>query len=946
VAAGLAPLEGRTAELEAVEAFLDRVELGPSSLVLEGEAGIGKTTLWGAGVAAARLRHYRILLCRPVEAETKMAFAALTDLVQPLLDDVLVHLPGPQKRAIEIALLRADGEGLPPDARAIGMGLLTVLRTAAAEGPLVLAIDDIQWLDGPSAGALEFALRRLTGEPVALLASLRIGDKRKLPLDLHLVAPAGSRRLLVRAVDQTVLDRILRRHLQADFRPPTVRRLHAASGGNPFFALEIGRELLERGEPPPGASLPIPGNLHSLIHGRLARLPRATREALTAAALLSHPTVELVGRGRADRLKPAVDGGVITIERSAIRFSHPLIASTLVADTPDEDRRHLHRDLANVVHDAEERARHLALSVAEPDEEVAAALEDAALAAAGRGAPSAAAELAEQACELTPVADVVHAQRRKMLAAQQLVFAGDYPRADRLLREAVGALTASPLRARGLLWLGLVEAMGMGRWDDSFITHEQAVAEAGDDLRLQFETERQLGWSMLANIRAGGAEPHLRRALELAERLQDRVALAESLAEVADLEFELGLGIREDLIDRALSLNTLHEHARMARHPLWALMNIFILSAQYERARTALNSLLAISRDRGEETAVPWILFKMAQVDVAAGNWPRAADLARQAHDLSVQTAQETMRSNALSLTAELAGYTGRVDEARAFFLKQPTRDRERWLIGRAVLGMLELSEGDPSTAWEHLKSMPEAVHQLGLEEPTVIPFWADAIEALIGLGRLDEARPFLDWLEERGRALERPWARATGGRCRALFLAAQGDFAAAVAAADAALTAHEELPMPYELARTLLAKGMIERRAKKKLPARESLQAALRIFEALGAARWADRTRGELQRIGGRSRSKGLTETEQRVADLVAAGHSNREIARAMFLSVKTVEANLSRIYAAVGVSSRTELAHALLTEPARERAAEAAADQTEGFPGFARNLRVIRSR
>src|SRR5438105_6969080 len=145
--------------------------------MFEGQAGIGKTTLWNAGVAMARSRRYRVLACRPVEAETKMAFAALADMLGPLLDEALIQLPGPQKRALEIALLREDHDGPAPDARAIGMALLNILRSVAGTSPAVLAIDDIQWMDRPSAGAVEFAVRRLTDEPIGVIVSRRLGER-------------------------------------------------------------------------------------------------------------------------------------------------------------------------------------------------------------------------------------------------------------------------------------------------------------------------------------------------------------------------------------------------------------------------------------------------------------------------------------------------------------------------------------------------------------------------------------------------------------------------------------------------------------------------------------------------------------------------------------------------------------------------------------------------
>jgi len=940
-------IAGREAELASLAAFLDALAAGPASLVLEGEAGIGKTALWGAGVASARARNYRVLVCRPVEAETKMAFAALGDLLGPLLDGTLLHLPSPQKRALEVALLRTDDGGSPPDPRAIGMGLLGVLRLVAAEGPLIVAVDDVQWLDVPSAGAMEFALRRLSGERVGLLVSLRIGEKRRLPIDLGSLPGTGLGKLIVGPVDPQVLDKILRRHLQADFRPPTLRRLHAASGGNPLFALEIARVILQQGEPPAGVPLPVPKSLHALIHRRLVRLPPATREALTAAALLANPTISLAASGRGELLVPGLDAGVILLEDGQLRFTHPLIASTLVNDAPLELLRRLHEHLASQVADPEERARHLALSADRPNAGVAAALDEAALSAGRRGAPTAAAELAEQAGHLTPHDAVEDLQRRKITAAEQLLMAGDYPRAHRMLEQAIAALAPGPMRARALMSLGVVQAHELDDWDRSFATLEQAAAEAGNDLRLRFETERQLGHTLLVDFHAVRAEPHLRTALRLAEELGNDVFLAEALAEVADLELHLGLGLRDDLIERALSLGTFNQHERFARNPHWLLMQMFLNTGQLGRARESLQALLRFTQDRGEESGPAWILFKLGEVEIAGGNWQLAADYARRGYEIAVQTAQEAPRINSLATLADINAYLGRVEEARSFWLPElGDGDAVQQMSARGTLAMLELSMGNAGAAWEYLAPLESANRELGLNEPTIFPYWADAIEALITLGRLGEARPLLEWLEERGRTLDRPWALATGARCRALFLAASGDFGGAFATAERALVAHERLESPYERARTLLAKGMIERRAKQKRSARASLQAAAVIFDELGAARWAERARGELQRIGGRTRPSGLTETEQRIAGLVADGKSNREIAQAMFLSVKTVEANLSRIYATVGVASRTELARTLLTEADLAGKPGAAAGQTEGVPGFPPRFRVLRSR
>jgi DNA-binding CsgD family transcriptional regulator len=198
----------------------------------------------------------------------------------------------------------------------------------------------------------------------------------------------------------------------------------------------------------------------------------------------------------------------------------------------------------------------------------------------------------------------------------------------------------------------------------------------------------------------------------------------------------------------------------------------------------------------------------------------------------------------------------------------------------------------------------------VGLGEPGVLRYIPDEVEALIELGEFERARALVDAFEERGRALDRVWALATGARSRALLLAAGGDLAGAHAALERALEAHERLPQPFERGRTLLALGTVRRRSGQKRAARETLEQALRIFEHLGARLWAERTRGELRRIGGRAVSGGqLSETEERIVALVCAGQTNQQVARALSLSVKTVAWNLSKVYRKLGVRSRTEL-------------------------------------
>jgi DNA-binding CsgD family transcriptional regulator len=235
-----------------------------------------------------------------------------------------------------------------------------------------------------------------------------------------------------------------------------------------------------------------------------------------------------------------------------------------------------------------------------------------------------------------------------------------------------------------------------------------------------------------------------------------------------------------------------------------------------------------------------------------------------------------------------------------------------------AVLGFLELSLGNVTEADAYLSRAIELEQAMGVREPAYFRVVPDAIEALVALGRVDEAESLLEPFEAAGEDLRRAWTIATGGRCRALVVAARGDLDGASAAADEAVRVHDQLPLPFELGRTLLVRGTVERRAKRKREARDTLSTALEIFEGLGAALWAEKARAELARIGGRAPSSmELTPTEARVAELVAAGSTNREAADALFVSVHTIEANLKRIYRKLGIRSRTELASTFPSRP-----------------------------
>ncbi len=408
---------GRDQEVATLLDFLETPGALPAALVFEGEAGIGKTTLWRAGLEHAIAHSYRVLSCRPSGSETALSFAALGDLVEPVLDDILIELPNPQRRALVVALLLEDADGPPPDHRAIALAFLGVARALCRAGPVAIAVDDVQWLDPPSAFVLGFALRRMRDEPIAFLFAVRAGEADVLDLDRAL-PEERIQRLVVGPLSLGALQRLLKDRLGLVLSRPKLRRVHELSGGNPFFALELGRAF-KRGAVrlEPGESLP--SRLAALVDDRLEALPADTRAALLVASALSRPTIELVGRAGigepGERLAPALEANVIEFEDDRIRFSHPLLASGVYGATRPSERRALHRRLADAVPDPEERVRHLALAAEGPHPDVASALEEAATRAHSRGALAAAAELSLQARQLTPLD---HADERHRRAIQ------------------------------------------------------------------------------------------------------------------------------------------------------------------------------------------------------------------------------------------------------------------------------------------------------------------------------------------------------------------------------------------------------------------------------------------------------------------------------------------------------------------------------------------------
>lgn len=912
---------GREAELAAVESLLEEVEHGPAALVLDGEAGIGKTTVWLSGVEQARERGYCVLSCRPSEAEASLPFVALADLLEPLLPDALSALPTPQRRALEVALLLEDAEETRPDPRAIGAGLLNSLRQAARSRPVLLAIDDLQWLDPASAGAIEYAARRLQAEPAGYLLARRVDGLMPVPLALDRALPGASLRhrevgpLSIGALHRLLLDR-----LGGSFQRPAFRRIHETSGGNPFYALELSRALELRAETlEPGRPLPVPETLQALVEARLRALPGDVVETVTPAAFLAAPTVAMLeaASGSPDdalrRLREAAAAGVLELHGERVRFSHPLLASAVADRLGPRRRRALHRGLAEIVHDVEQRARHLALGAETPSTEVGRALDEAASRAAARGAPAAAAELAEHAARLTLPGNTEDEARRLKAAARHHTDAGDAPRARAILEELAKRLPPGPGRA-DVIWR--VADLASDDLEEAVELCRKALNEAEGRPELEAEIELQLAVYAGLAYDLASAVAHCDRASEQAERAGDDRLLAAALAQAAKFETILGRPTAADKLARALELERGVETFAAFQRPSFVHGWILMLADEPERARALLHAELERLSAAGHEATRAGGFFPLVELELRTGDWATAERSAREAVTLAEQASVDQELGALLVLLAHVSAHLGRVAESRDAAERALRRaddggDMAVAIRARGALGFLELSLGEPGAAAAWLGPAVERLVAANAADFSSYNVVQNQIDALVALGDLERAGELVALVERKGQLLGRAWHAAVAARGRAQLAAAGGDFRAARAALEQAFAAHERLPQPFELGRTLLVQGTIERRAKRRRTAREALTRALELFDDLGAPLWAERVAAELARVPGRAPSpSGLSPTERRVAELVASGLSNREVAARLFVTVRAVEKNLSSIYAKLGVRSRTELA------------------------------------
>jgi len=894
---------GREDELETLRRFVERAAGATSTAaLLEGEAGIGKSTLWLAGVDAAETAGLCVLSARPTEHELGLAHAGLGDLLEDVVGEVLPELPVPRRRALETALLLADDDdgGDAVDVRALAAAVRSALQLLSARGPVLLAVDDVQWLDRSSSEVLSVALRRVREERVHVLLSRRLEADAPTPTLVRLLDDRPTEGVAVGPLSAGALQRVLRARLGRTFARPTLLRLREMSGGNPFYALELARGL--GADVDPTQPLPVPGSLDALLRARLEALPPQTRTALLLVCAHGRLAPEHVDEAA---LEPAYRENVVERIGGTVRFTHPLLASVAYQAATPASRRAAHALVAEIASDPLVRAQQRALATQAADGGVAAELEAAAELALARGAPILAAELGEHAARTTPAEDGAARHRRGLAAARAHVAAGDVARAHVIGEELVAAAVTGVERAEALALLAEGE-----RLPRRIALLEEAIGEASLSPALQAALHRQLAMTGRMVHGMAWAERHARTALELADAVADDALRAGALSALAFIHFNQGNPAAPSEAEHAYELAVAAGAAEELNLAFSVLSHVLVWTMQLERGRQLLEERYAAWRERDEGVAAR-ALWYLAFLELRAGRWAIGQEHAERAHELGGSPTVFFPLALVLAHRGDLERAGEVADRAREVVAEEGA------LLGGliAIRGVVDAWRGEPAAAAESFRAAEVMSDRAEWGEPALRWWRADAIETLLALGRTEEAQSLLGSWQAAAESTGRDWVLAHVARCHGLVHAARGEVAEALAALDEAAERHAAVDDAFGRSRALLALGGVRRRARQKRPAREAIQEALAGFESLGAASWVEAARAELGRIAGRTPANGLTPAERRVAVLVGEGRTNREIAAALFLTERTVATHLTHVYAKLGVRSRTELAVKLQT-------------------------------
>jgi DNA-binding CsgD family transcriptional regulator/tetratricopeptide (TPR) repeat protein len=906
---------------ELVTSARDQLVRG-GSVLLHGPAGIGKSTVLRALAADYGDAARTVLRCSATESESHLPFLALADLFGLVLDEISDKLPVAQRTALESALTGRGESTLQRDGLALRLAVLSALRALAANGPVLLVADDLQWLDSASAELLGFAARRLGDTPVQLLCAVRTEGQE---YDRHLRAsPPDTLAVRLNPLSRAQVSALLDHRGYTDLPRSTVREIHRTSGGNPLFALELGRALGENPTPPrPGEPLPVPTSLRALVLSRLDMLSGEARRTLLVASAGARPTLALLhaaGRENAEaETAQAAELGLLATEPEgpAVRFAHPLISAALYAEAPAQERRAAHAALSTAASDPIERARNLALATTGTDPEVAARLAEAAALARDRGAPSVAASLGLLAARHTPPDDTPAPDQHRLQAAEDAITAGEVDLARDIAREVLTRATVPADRIRA--WEVVIEAAGQALGDVDAV-FPQALADAGDDPRLLALVHYHLAWrKLIVEGDFSEARQEAAHAAELAARGDDRRTELMSLSFQASTETLMGHPNAPTTIKRALRepqdpYVACHHNGVGAARFRWLLM-----SDQLPEARATITALLREVRRRGMvESEVHFQRF-LAETELRSGHCGRALDLSRESLRLARDSGIGLGASAMLASLAEASG--GDLDRALALAREAAERaeeDGDQMYLSRALaaLGHAQLVAGDAAGAVGSLRRVRELEVGLRITDPARGRWQGDLAEALVRVGEPGEAQDVIDVTREHALRLGRESVLAVLDRAEALVRAAHGDHEGALARLTSVQDrlaklgyGLEEARAAFELARLRTAR-----------PGPTSYDEAARLFRRCRALPWlrqvdAAAAEGAADPVPAPRQAapsdalEGLASMERQVAALVMEGATNREIAARLFISVKTVEATLTRVYRKLGIRSRVDI-------------------------------------
>lgn len=908
-------LVGRDEELRRLRRLLANARLGRSgSLVFRGEPGMGKTALLERAIAESE--GFLVLHVAGTEAESTVPYAGLDAVLRPVLG-LLDAIPTAQARALRGALALDETE---PHGLAVYAGTLSLLAAAAERGPVLVAIDDAHWLDRASVEALTFTARRVAGEGIALVFAARLDGETSF-------SASGLDELEVAALGGADALQLLHARWGQALGPGVARRLVAAIGGNPLALIEVPSLLSERqraGLDPVGDALPVTESIERSVRHRMRTLPEVTRQTLLLAAAGGPASVLRVAA-----LEPAEDVGLLRIRDGEVTFQHPLVSAAIYRLATPLDRRRAHRQLAELLmgeDEADRRAWHLAAAADGPDEAAAEALEAAAERARERSGFAAQAQALVRAAELS-LEDETRA-RRLLAATTAAYWAGDSVLAMGLAEQAL-SLAAEPILHAAVIHRMAIVADWHGRWQDRIVStdtleREAATVEPIDPLR----AVGLLGVILQRRFQA----LETREALALAER---RLAMCEPLGDerhlraLQDLARATGLrgeahrcaALCDEILERESSSASLGFATNIAEPLLWL--------ERYDECRRLLSASAHEARTDGNVVRLMFELTNLALLDLRTGYFAKALAAASEVADLAAGTGNDYLLACNLAVLARLAALRGdgaasRQHAQRAADIAERLGDE---LIGaevRMALAESALAEGRAAEAAALLETVRHLAEENEIDEPSVLPYSPDLIEAYARTGREPEARAELERFEAQARLVDRRWALAASARCRGLLAPAEEldeHFEAAQRLQDAAGWS------PFQGARTQLLYGERLRRARRRVDARTQLRAAIETFDRLGAARWSERARAELEATGETiprrdpTTPEKLTPQELQIALEVAEGKTNREVAEALFLSPKTVEFHLTRVYQKLDINSRAELIRLLVREAAVSR-------------------------